>query len=288
VLHLRYATRAEARWMAQAYLHAGAVAAALALLLASAVLGLVYQRRSLRLAARLHEGERMAALGELSAVMAHEIRNPLAAVKGHAQFALEDIPEDAPVREGLEVIVSEATRLEGLVRSLLDYARPRALAARWVEAAEPLRGALRTRHPEFVQRGVSARLDPGGEGLEVWADPDALEQALHNLVGNALDVLDDVADPTIVLGACADGAGHALVFVQDNGPGVPPEVASRIFDPYVTRRARGTGLGLAVVRQVAEGLGGSVRLGRAPGRGARFEIRLRSRSRPGPRQEETA
>lgn len=274
--------------MAQAYVHAGAVAAALLLLLASAALGLVYQRRSLRLAQRLHEGARMAALGELSAVMAHEIRNPLAAVKGHAQFALEDVPPDAPLREGLEVIVSEATRLEGLVRSLLDYARPRPLAPRWIDPLAPLSHARLTRQHEFAQRGVSVEILPGPRGLQVWGDSEALQQVLHNLMGNALEAFDGVSGPTLVLGVQRDGAGYARLFVQDNGPGVPPELSERVFDPYVTRRARGTGLGLAVVRQVAVGLGGSAHVSAGPEGGARFEIRLRAQMGAPSASEETA
>ena len=193
IAHMLISTRAEDRMLMQAYLHAVAVAAELLLLLVVGGLWLALQRRSERLSRELHEQERLAALGSLSAVLAHEIRNPLASVKGHAQFALESVPLQDPQREGLEVIVSESTRLEGLVSSLLDFARPRPLRPRPVPAQGMVEQAFRARRRELESQGLTVQLELDAQDLLVMADPEAMDQVLHKLI-----LVADL-DPTILI-----------------------------------------------------------------------------------------
>ena len=271
VAHLVFSTAEAERLVQQAWLRAGVVGLALLLLLSGGVLVLFLQRRTWQLAQELGEQQRLASLGSLSAVLAHEIRNPLAAVKGHAQYALEKASDDPALAEGLGIIVEESTRLEKLVRDLLDYARPRPLDLQPVDLDELVDRLLRLRAPEFQARHVSL-VWRAGLGRKALIDGEAVTQVMHNLVGNALEALGEGGTLTVRLDE--DGPWLCLT-VADDGPGIPPELLERIFDPYITTRTRGTGLGLAVARQAVEGLGGRIVARNQAPRGAVFEISLR-------------
>jgi two-component system sensor histidine kinase HydH len=281
IVRLLYSTRAGQQLIDRSRLQATATGAALLLLLGGAVGVVLLQRRSLRLAGALHEQERLAELGSLAAVLAHEIRNPLAAVKGHAQYALERQPAGGD-REALEIIVEESTRLERLVRDLLDYARPRPLAIVPMDFAGLLERVLRLRAPEFLQRSIAVEppsppLPPGG--AVVQGDQAALEQVLHNLIGNAVEAMPGGGTLRFAWTSVVDGLG---LTITDSGPGIDPRVAGALFTPFVTTRTQGTGLGLAVARQVVLGLGGRIGVvASPPGGGASLEVVLRRAGRDG-------
>lgn len=237
-----------------------AVAAAL---LVSALVFHRLRRRARQSTTELAERRHLAALGEMSAVMAHEIRNPLASLKGHAQLLEEQLAGDERKLGKARRIVDEAVRLERLTSSLLDFVRagkvkrgavdPRALARRAAEVTDAGR-------VEVVEARAPAewRLD----GLRV-------EQALTNLLRNALQV----SPPgTPVQLKVAEEGGGLLFAVSDRGPGVPADLRPRIFEPFVSGRTQGTGLGLAVVRRVAELHGGRAEVRDRPGGGAEFML----------------
>lgn len=239
-----------------------AVAAALV------IAALVFHRQRRR--ARATEGElakrrHLAALGEMSAVLAHEIRNPLASLKGHAQLLEEQLAGEDRKLAKAKRIVEEAVRLEQLTNTLLDFVRvgkikraaadPRALARR---AAE-LTGGARV---EIADQAAPASFE---------LDSMRVEQALVNLLRNALQV----SPPgTPVQLKVAKETGGLLFVVADRGAGVPADLRERIFEPFVSGRTQGTGLGLAVVSRVAELHGGRAEVADRPGGGSEFSLWL--------------
>lgn len=248
----------------------GTAAAAAFVLFALLFARVVRQRETL--ARRLEQDRRMAALGEMSAVLAHEIRNPLASLKGHAQLLLEAIPADGHERPKIERVVHEALRLENLTTDLLDFVRSGEIARRDVDPAEMLRASAE----EVGETRFDIRTDraPGTWSL----DPVRMRQALVNVLRNASQAS---PEGTRAQAAAEEADGRLLFIVRDHGEGIPPGEEDRIFEPFHTRRARGTGLGLAVARRVVALHGGTITAGCHPDGGAVFRISIPREREPG-------
>jgi two-component system sensor histidine kinase HydH len=222
--------------------------------------------------ARLAQSERLAALGQLATAIAHEVRNPLAVIRSAAQGLAEALPAgDAESLRACTFITEEIDRLSNVVSSLLAFARPPHLDVRPVAAADLFDRALLLSRDDLAAKGVRVRRDAPADLPRLAADPDLVSQVLLGLIANALEVV-PVGGELALEAAAADGAVELRV--ADSGPGVPPEVRERIFEPFFTTRARGTGLGLAVARQIVEAHGGRISVGDRPGGGARFTLRL--------------
>ena len=216
----------------------------------------------------MEEQRRLSTLGEFSAVLAHEIRNPLASLKGHAQLLAERMPEDAPEGGRVKRIVTEAQRLEGLTTDLLDFVRtgPLDLAPVAID--------------DFLQAVVSAagsdavRLDTT-QAPEGWTlDAQRMRQVLANLLHNAVEASPEGAPIDVT--ASMEGPSLVLSF-RDQGEGIADENLDRIFEPFFTTRTRGTGLGLAVARRIVELHGGTLTARTVPGGGAEFRVTLMER-----------
>ena len=214
--------------------------------------------------------ERLASLGELAATVAHEVRNPLGAIKGYAQLVDEGAGGETAQRAA-RTIREECERLERTVTQVLGYARD---AQPRLEALE-LRGLLDVElgrlAADAAAREVRLVRDYGDEAVELRADRDQLARALGNLVQNALAV--SPPGGRVVVGVRAERRQVEL-FVADEGPGVAAEDRERVFLPFFSRRAGGTGLGLALVRRIAEAHGGSVDVVSRAAGGAEFVLRL--------------
>jgi two-component system sensor histidine kinase HydH len=238
------------------------------------VAAVVFWRNSRRAEAAQAQAERdlhLRTLGEMSAVLGHELRNPLAALKGHAQLLLERLPADHPGRPGAATIVGESVRLEALANQVLEFVKtgalrvadedPRALAAEAVEAA-----------------GVGEVNLMTDEAPPAWPlDRDRMVPVLVNLLENARDASPD-GGPVDVRVALE---GNRLVLeVSDRGDGLSPGAEARAFEPFFTTRVHGTGLGLALARRVVEGHGGTIRAENREGGGAVFRIALPRGSSP--------
>lgn len=226
-------------------------------------------RRASRAERRQMELEHLARLGELSAVLAHEIRNPLGTIKGFAQLLREKA--DAPQRELLEPILTETMRLEDLVRDLLLYGRPPQVSPRLVSVAQL--ATTIERHASGRLEGRSVRLLVEGEPVELTTDPDLLERALLNLVQNAIEAAAEQPDGEVRVRFAA-GRGGLNITVSDNGPGLSDEMQRHLFEPFRTTKASGTGLGLAITRKLATSLGGTLELVNRPQRGVEARLRL--------------
>jgi signal transduction histidine kinase len=236
-------------------------------------------RRHERMERALQRTEALSALGEMAAVLAHEIRTPLAAIKGNAQLIGEAAPDD----ERAASVVREASRLERLVNGLLDYARPRALQRRPCDPDELARRAAEIALPLAEQHGVRLISDPARCGSCLEADADQLLQALVNLTQNAVEAAAARAratpgEPATVTLAVRRAAVAISFAVLDNGAGFADPRDERVFAPFFTTKPRGTGLGLSVARQIALQHGGELRLANRPEGGARITLELPTRA----------
>jgi two-component system sensor histidine kinase HydH len=247
---------------AQATLVAGALGAAGLLLLGFLALRLI--RRNEESLQRLEKERRLASLGTMSAVVAHELRNPLAALKGHAQLLVEALEPQPRERAHAQRVVDGAWRLERLSTSLLELARTGELARRRSSPAAIVAAAVE------ALDGSRIRID-ASRAPEAWSlDPDRFQHVVANLVDNALQAAPGQAVDLLV---AAEG-GRLVVEVRDRGPGIPGDDRDRIFEPFVTTRAKGVGLGLAVARQVVALHGGTLTVSDAPGGGALFRVEV--------------
>ena len=236
-------------------LETGLAAAVVLVIVAAFLFRLLLRREQLE---RERERERrLAALGELSAVLAHEIRNPLASLKGNAQLLVAQLPEGEKPRAKAERVVEEAIRLEKLTGDLLAFVRTGELARVPVDVAA-LIGGLAV--PGAIEIDVPA-------GLTWSLDGDRLRQVLVNLVDNGA-----AAGPPPVRIAARESLGALVIDVTDRGPGVPAAERERIFEPFVTGKTRGTGLGLAIARRIVEAHGGTIAVRNEGGAVFRVEI----------------
>lgn len=225
---------------------------------------------NVRLERRLAQGERLAALGQMAATVAHEVKNPLSAIKSIAQVMREDERLSGEYARDLSLIVGETDRLSRSVTQLLNFARHAPPAAAPSRADEIVRATAALFRAEADGRGIalecSAEVSHELDGVRA----SAVRDALSNLLLNALQATPAGGRITIEARRENDGL---LIRVTDSGPGIAAELRERIWEPFFTTKQRGTGLGLAIVRKRMEEAGGTARL--APtqnGEGARFEL----------------
>ncbi len=230
---------------------------------------------------RLARNGTLAALGQLAGTVAHEVRNPLAVVRSMVQTAREDAADglaDA-AGEGLTVALDEIDRLDRVIDGVLALARPPAPRPDAVSTRALLDRVQALGERLVADKGVV--LTTAGADTPLDADPDLMCQALLDLVANAARV----APPGSPIALTAEAAdGRVRLTVDDAGPGVPADDRARVFEPFFTTHPDGTGLGLAVVRQIVRAHGGSVAVADAPGGGARFVLDLPAR-RHAPQRE---
>ena len=196
--------------------------------------------------------------------MAHELRNPLTSLKGHAQLLVEDL-EEPKRRAKAERVVREAERLESLTTSLLDFVRDGPIERSAVTPRELVSRTLEHLAAERVNVDLSAAPDA------LFVDEARLARALHNLVDNALQATSGSEAIELRVGR---ERSDALIEVRDHGDGIPAGAEAQIFEPFHTTRVRGTGLGLAVARRIAEQHGGSLTGENHPDGGALFRLRF--------------
>ncbi len=212
------------------------------------------------------EAERLRAFRETARRVAHEMRNPLTPIR----LAVSELVRSGggEHREAIEVLVTESARLEQLAREFTEFGRLPEGPAAPVDYAELLAELARTSLPTTMTARMS--LDPSTPILLGHYDP--LRRAFSNILRNAVEACEEKGALDITVAPDADGG--VRVEICDHGPGVPPDVAGRIFDPYFTGKPGGTGLGLALVKQTIEMHGGTIRLAETPGGGATFVIRM--------------
>ncbi len=261
-----------------------------------------------RVETQLRRADRLAALGQLAANIAHEIRNPLAAISGSVEVLKEEVALKGPNRELLDIILREARRLKLITGQFLDFSKPQSLLFRpcpvrpLLEEALQLLAKSAERHP--MTRWLVSEEEPD---LHVLADSDQLRQVVWNLCLNAIQAMPDGGTLTVSLRLApqgsqlvnspigqvsrteaSDGGVRSTarpldrstdewveIAFQDTGRGIPPEELDRIYDPFYTTRSSGTGLGLAIARKNLESMGGRIGVESLPGVGTTFRLWLR-------------
>jgi signal transduction histidine kinase len=258
----------------------GSIAAAFLGSLAFTVLFLRALRERRAVEERVRRSETLAALGTLAAGVAHEVNNPLGTIAACADAAAAKVDGDpARAKELLATAGAEARRCSRIVADLMDFARDGEPAAGPVDLGALVRETVELARLNPRLRHVPIDLAPAAATPLLLADSGRLKQALLNLLANAVQVSPEGSRVEVAVARDGDGAA---VSVRDHGPGVPPEDRRRIFEPFRTGRAGGTGLGLTVVDRVAASHGGSVEVEEAPGGGALFRLRLPARPSKGP------
>lgn len=223
---------------------------------------------------RLQDRAKLAALGHLAAGLAHEIKNPLGAIKGAAQLLSEPHHGAAGSAEFLGIILEEVERLDRVVGSVLDYARPAKGHLGTVDVNHVVeRSALILRSSQEVQTVFETRLCDS----ELWvrADAEQIKQVLLNLARNASQAMDGVGTVTISTRHRQSGSsGYAEISVRDHGPGIPESTIRQMFQPFFTTKATGTGLGLAITERIVQSMAGRVEVASTPGEGAVVSVVL--------------
>jgi signal transduction histidine kinase len=220
----------------------------------------------------LSRRERLAAVGEFAASLAHEVRNPLTSLRMDLQRVEEQVPPDSALRAPLERSLRVVTRLNETVSGALRVARSGTGGTDLVNLRVPIQRALEVTIPAFEQAGTAVEAPEAGDApILVRGDPSALEQLFLNLLLNAAQAMP--SGGRVIISAASDGSDVELS-VSDTGHGIPAALLGRVFDPFVSTKPEGSGLGLAIARQIAIAHGGTLTMESEAGSGATARLRL--------------
>ncbi len=243
------------------------------------------------MSAAVKRSEQLAVVGKLAASIAHEIRNPLAAISGSVELleppassSAPPIPE-AETRQLIGIVKREVDRMNGLVTQLLDYARPRSMMATPLELGVLVRDTVLVFGQDRSFPGVNVQQDEAAAPVMVNADPEQLRQVVWNLIRNAAEAMPEGGNLHIAVKAVPAGPdtpAHAELVVRDSGAGIASDDIERIFDPFFTTKRRGTGLGLATVYRIVADHQGTIEVTSTPGSGAVFTVSLPLAELPSP------
>ena len=227
--------------------------------------------------------EQLAAVGQMAAGIAHELRNPLMAMKILVQAAAEASPPNLADRD-LLVLEEEITRLERSAETFLDFARPPEIERRTFDLRQLVGQVLDLVLPRAGREGVRISCEsPEDQAITIRADMGQVRQVLLNLFLNALDAVPEGGSISVEIETAEDatdgGPGWVTVRVRDTGRGLPSELGSKIFEPFVSTKPTGIGLGLSICKRIVESHGGQIEAVNRPEGGAEFTIRLPAISR---------
>jgi two-component system sensor histidine kinase AtoS len=216
-----------------------------------------------------------ALLGEVTAIFAHEVRNPINNISTGVQLIASRLGKDHPHHESLERIRNECTRLDQLLSDVLFFARPLELKMEKIDLAELLDRLLARWKPRMELAQVQCHTSFAKGAPKVDVDPRTFEQVIVNLISNALQAMPQGGSLTVTLDCLATTQGKMVELkIADTGPGMPPDVLARIFDPFFTTKKEGTGLGLAIARRILTAHKGVIDVESFPDAGTVFSIRV--------------
>jgi len=236
--------------------------------------------RERRLEAEALRQSRLAAMGEMAAMLAHEVRNPLGAMELFTGLLLQDLRDRPAAQRLARQVASGIVDLNHLVTNLLEFTRTRTPRQEIVDCCTLVEEALRYTADLRAAHRIAVERRYAAPAVPALADPDLLRPVLLNLIRNAVQAMPEGGTLAVVARGAGDGT---RVAISDTGPGIPPQAREEIFRPFYTTRARGTGLGLTVARGLVTAMGGELSLASEVGRGATFTVAL-----PAAPQEATA
>ncbi|WP_051434766.1 two-component system sensor histidine kinase NtrB [Desulfonatronum lacustre] len=222
---------------------------------------------------RLQQAEKLAAIGELSTYIAHEIRNPLFAIGGFANSLLRSQELTENSREKVRIILEESKRLDKILKNIINFARPTSSELAEVDANQVVAETVQVLGIGSQERGVILDVRLGEEVPRIRADAELLKQCLINLIKNALEAMPDGGRLTVTT---AMERRQVLISIEDTGHGIPVEIQDKIFNPFFTTKQTGSGagLGLAMTKKIISDLGGDLRLSSRPGKGTQVDLLL--------------
>jgi signal transduction histidine kinase len=225
---------------------------------------------------RLGRSERLAAMGQVAASLAHEIGTPLNSISGHLQLLARRMPNDADAQRRAGIINQQLDSIVGSVRALLRRTHGRRISLRSTDLNALIAGLLRLVAPTLDTHRIAVTTNLDAHLPAVFADPDGLHQVLLNLINNSVDAMPDGGQLTIT--TCMTNGSHgprAELIVEDTGPGFAPEIVDHLFDPMWTTKATGSGFGLAIARDIMNDHGGTIEASPAKSGGASFRLEIR-------------
>jgi two-component system sensor histidine kinase HydH len=225
-----------------------------------------------RLQEEIRRKEKLAALGNLAAGVAHEIRNPLSSIKGFATYFGAKFGEGSEDRESADMMIGEVDRLNRVISELLEFARPSDLNLKPVQVNELLQHSLRLIQQDAGARNIEIDFSAGDDSRVTLVDPDRFTQALLNLYLNAIQAMNEGG--VLSVRSSFEHDEQITIEVSDTGSGIGPEDLTRVFDPYFTTKPRGAGLGLAIVHKIVEAHNGEIKIRSTPGTGTVVSILL--------------
>jgi two-component system sensor histidine kinase HydH len=221
------------------------------------------QRRTRELERRARVAEKLAAVGTLSAGLAHEIRNPLNAASLQLQLLerrLQKTANDPKFLEPVALVQRELSRLSHLVGDFLRFARPADLYLRRLDANHLIEHVISLFGPEAARIGVSLRADLPDKSLHIDGDREKLQQVVINVVRNSLEALEPIGGGNIAISLAWATGGMVLLRVRDDGPGIPDDILLRVFEPFFSTKPMGTGLGMAICHSLVQQHGGAIQV----------------------------
>jgi signal transduction histidine kinase len=223
---------------------------------------------------QLRRADRLSALGELSAGLAHEIRNPLGSIEGAVQILRrEELPLETRDEFG-DLAQKEVNRLKGLLTNFLDFARPQTPKLVSTEPLQLLESVSKLAAETAKMSGTQVRIETGGSLPPVLVDSEQMKQVLLNLVINAIQAMRAGGEVVLRAARAPEAPQSVVLEVQDEGVGIPSQDLERVFNPFVTTRPDGTGLGLSIAYQIVSHHGGHIAARRNPERGMTFTVTL--------------
>ena len=207
---------------------------------------------------RLVQSTTLAAMGEMSSAVVHEMRNPLSSIKLNLQALQSRLGDDATYQELAKIAQEQVARLERMFTDLLSLGSPLTMNTHLMELGEAVTEAMEAVADESRKRHCRLRFQDDAPGVQVLLDPERVRQALVNLLQNALQSIGDGGEVVIRTSLEGPTANRAILEILDDGPGIPEDNLERLFQPFFTTRSNGTGLGLAIVRKIVDYHGGRV------------------------------
>ncbi|REG10822.1 PAS domain S-box-containing protein [Pelolinea submarina] len=223
---------------------------------------------------KIQQYENKAALGEVIADFAHEVRNPLQSFVSGLQLMKKLAKADDPSLGSIEQMLDDCSRINDLMESVLSYSRQKVENFKEVNVEMLVRHLFNKMKPKFTRSNVSAMVNCKGDACSAYADQRSLEQIFVNIITNSYDAIKEEGGVISVQIAPNEADSHYLdVSISDTGPGIPPEIQEKIFEPFVTGKPKGTGLGLAITKRMVEAHKGRIELETYPG-GTIFKVIL--------------